>query len=192
MYNPVNIHIYLQMHTLNCTHIHIHTYIYSCIYIGAFSGFFPKSVIYVQPGQYAFPIDLPTAFFYPIGKVYIYKCIHIFTYVWVIFYECIHIYMNFYIDIYVWYIYMYIHLSNMHSRLICRQLFFIQLERYVFQHWRVYIRWSLWIYTYIYISIYVYIQYAFPIDLPTAFFYSIGKVNILTYAFICICMYMFT
>lgn len=35
---------------------------------GAFSGFFPKSIVYVQPGQYAFPINLPTFFFYPLGK----------------------------------------------------------------------------------------------------------------------------
>ena len=35
---------------------------------GIFSTYFKKSTIYVQPGQYAFPIDLPTFFFYPIGK----------------------------------------------------------------------------------------------------------------------------
>lgn len=35
---------------------------------GVFSGFFPKSSVFVQPGQYAFPINLPTFFFYPLGK----------------------------------------------------------------------------------------------------------------------------
>ena len=35
---------------------------------GIFSSYFKQSVVYVQPGQYAFPIDLPTFFFYPLGK----------------------------------------------------------------------------------------------------------------------------
>lgn len=35
---------------------------------GAFSSYFPKSKVYYQPGQYAFPINLPPFFFYPIGK----------------------------------------------------------------------------------------------------------------------------
>ena len=36
---------------------------------GIFSSYFKKSVVYVQPGQYAFPVNLPTVFFYPLGKV---------------------------------------------------------------------------------------------------------------------------
>ena len=36
---------------------------------GAFSRYFPESVIYVQPGQYTFPINLPVALFYPFRKV---------------------------------------------------------------------------------------------------------------------------
>ena len=36
---------------------------------GAFSRRFPKADVYVQPGQYSFPIDLPTRLFYPFGTV---------------------------------------------------------------------------------------------------------------------------
>ena len=35
---------------------------------GAFAAFFPKSSIYVQPGQFSFPVNLPTNFFFPFGK----------------------------------------------------------------------------------------------------------------------------
>lgn len=35
---------------------------------GVFSSYFPDSSIYIQPGQYSFPIDLPSAFFFPFGK----------------------------------------------------------------------------------------------------------------------------
>mmetsp|Transcript_30783 Transcript_30783/g.51501 ORF Transcript_30783/g.51501 Transcript_30783/m.51501 type:complete len:469 (-) Transcript_30783:117-1523(-) len=35
---------------------------------GAFSANFPKSSVYVQSGQYAFPLDLPTQLFFPFGK----------------------------------------------------------------------------------------------------------------------------
>ena len=35
---------------------------------GAFATFFPKSSIYVQPGQFSFPVNLPTNFFFPFGK----------------------------------------------------------------------------------------------------------------------------
>jgi hypothetical protein len=35
---------------------------------GAFSSYFPKSTVYIQPGQYSFPVDLPTALFFPFGK----------------------------------------------------------------------------------------------------------------------------
>lgn len=36
--------------------------------IGAFSANFPSSEVYVQPGQYSFPVDLPTSFFFPISR----------------------------------------------------------------------------------------------------------------------------
>jgi hypothetical protein len=35
---------------------------------GAFSRFFPEASVFVQPGQYSFPIQLPTALFFPFGK----------------------------------------------------------------------------------------------------------------------------
>jgi len=35
---------------------------------GAFASYFPKSSVYVQPGQYSFPVDLPTELFFPFGK----------------------------------------------------------------------------------------------------------------------------
>lgn len=35
---------------------------------GAFSSYFPSSSVFVQPGQYSFPLNLPTSFFFPIGK----------------------------------------------------------------------------------------------------------------------------
>ncbi len=35
---------------------------------GAFSAAFPESEVYLQPGQYAFPVNLPSAFFFPLGK----------------------------------------------------------------------------------------------------------------------------
>lgn len=35
---------------------------------GLFSSYFPESTVYIQPGQYAFPLDLPTVLFYPLGK----------------------------------------------------------------------------------------------------------------------------
>lgn len=35
---------------------------------GAFSSNFPKAEVFIQPGQYAFPINLPTQFFFPLGK----------------------------------------------------------------------------------------------------------------------------
>lgn len=36
---------------------------------GAFSSYFPSSQIYYQPGQYSFPVDLPTQLFFPLGRV---------------------------------------------------------------------------------------------------------------------------
>jgi hypothetical protein len=36
--------------------------------IGSFSSYFKSSSVYLQPGQYTFPIDLPSFFFFPIGK----------------------------------------------------------------------------------------------------------------------------
>ena len=36
--------------------------------VGAFSSNFPESTVYVQPGQYSFPINLPTFLFFPLGK----------------------------------------------------------------------------------------------------------------------------
>ena len=36
---------------------------------GIFSSYFKESAVFVQPGQYAFPVDLPTFLFYPLGKV---------------------------------------------------------------------------------------------------------------------------
>lgn len=36
--------------------------------VGIFSSYFPKSIVYVQPGQYSFPINLPIQLFFPIGK----------------------------------------------------------------------------------------------------------------------------
>jgi len=35
---------------------------------GAFANKFPQSKVYVQPGQYSFPVDLPSALFFPPGK----------------------------------------------------------------------------------------------------------------------------
>ncbi len=35
---------------------------------GPFSSYFPESKVFLQPGQYAFPINLPSAFFFPLGK----------------------------------------------------------------------------------------------------------------------------
>jgi hypothetical protein len=35
---------------------------------GAFARNFPSSTIYIQPGQYSFPLDLPTELFFPLGK----------------------------------------------------------------------------------------------------------------------------
>ncbi len=35
---------------------------------GPFSASFPKSQVYLQPGQYAFPVNLPSAFYFPFGK----------------------------------------------------------------------------------------------------------------------------
>lgn len=35
---------------------------------GAFSSKFPKATVYLQPGQYSFPVQLPSALFFPIGK----------------------------------------------------------------------------------------------------------------------------
>ena len=35
---------------------------------GAFSSYFPQSSVYVQPGQYSFPVDLPVNLFFPFGK----------------------------------------------------------------------------------------------------------------------------
>ena len=35
---------------------------------GIFSSYFPSSQVYYQPGQYAFPVDLPPQFFFPLGK----------------------------------------------------------------------------------------------------------------------------
>ena len=35
---------------------------------GAFCRAFPEAEIYIQPGQYAFPVDLPTQFFFPFGR----------------------------------------------------------------------------------------------------------------------------
>ena len=34
---------------------------------GIFSSYFPSSQVYYQPGQYAFPVDLPPQFFFPLG-----------------------------------------------------------------------------------------------------------------------------
>lgn len=36
--------------------------------IGAFSNYFPQSSIYVQPGQFSFPLNLPTSLFFPFGR----------------------------------------------------------------------------------------------------------------------------
>ena len=36
--------------------------------VGAFSAYFPRSAVYVQPGQYSFPVNLPIQFFFPFGK----------------------------------------------------------------------------------------------------------------------------
>ena len=36
--------------------------------VGAFSAYFPKSTVFVQPGQYSFPVNLPIQFFFPFGK----------------------------------------------------------------------------------------------------------------------------
>ena len=35
---------------------------------GAFAANFPASSVYVQPGQYSFPVNLPVNFFFPFGK----------------------------------------------------------------------------------------------------------------------------
>ena len=35
---------------------------------GSFSSKFPKASVYLQPGQYSFPVSLPSAFFFPLGK----------------------------------------------------------------------------------------------------------------------------
>jgi len=35
---------------------------------GAFSSYFPQSQVFVQPGQYSFPINLPTRLFFPWNK----------------------------------------------------------------------------------------------------------------------------
>lgn len=35
---------------------------------GAFSSYFPHSTVYVQPGQYSFPLNLPIQLFFPFGK----------------------------------------------------------------------------------------------------------------------------
>jgi hypothetical protein len=35
---------------------------------GAFARYFPDCEIYIQPGQYAFPVDLPSSFYFPFGK----------------------------------------------------------------------------------------------------------------------------
>ncbi len=35
---------------------------------GIFSSYFPKSEVYLQPGQYSFPINLPSQLFFPLGK----------------------------------------------------------------------------------------------------------------------------
>ena len=35
---------------------------------GAFSSYFPQSSVYVQPGQFSFPVNLPVTFFFPFGK----------------------------------------------------------------------------------------------------------------------------
>ena len=34
---------------------------------GSFCSYFPSATVYIQPGQYSFPVNLPTALFYPIG-----------------------------------------------------------------------------------------------------------------------------
>ena len=35
---------------------------------GAFSGYFPEATVYLQPGQYSVPVNLPSFFFFPISK----------------------------------------------------------------------------------------------------------------------------
>ena len=35
---------------------------------GAFSAYFPEAQVFVQPGQYSFPVNLPTWLFFPLGK----------------------------------------------------------------------------------------------------------------------------
>ncbi len=35
---------------------------------GPFSAYFPESEVLLQPGQYAFPVNLPSALFFPFGK----------------------------------------------------------------------------------------------------------------------------
>lgn len=36
--------------------------------VGAFSASFPDSTVYLQPGQYSAPVDLPSFFFFPLSK----------------------------------------------------------------------------------------------------------------------------
>ena len=35
---------------------------------GAFAAFFPQAQVYIQPGQYSFPLNLPTQLFFPVGR----------------------------------------------------------------------------------------------------------------------------
>ena len=35
---------------------------------GAFSGYFPEATVYLQPGQYSVPVNLPSFFFFPLSK----------------------------------------------------------------------------------------------------------------------------
>jgi hypothetical protein len=36
--------------------------------VGAFASYFPQSTVFVQPGQFSFPINLPTRLFFPFGR----------------------------------------------------------------------------------------------------------------------------
>ena len=36
---------------------------------GSFCSYFPSATVYIQPGQYSFPVNLPTALYYRIGTV---------------------------------------------------------------------------------------------------------------------------
>lgn len=35
---------------------------------GAFATYFPEAQIFIQPGQYSFPVNIPTQLFFPVGR----------------------------------------------------------------------------------------------------------------------------